>query len=568
MSILSRDKANPISRNANFVFFCLFVVTLGFWRNGTDPVNIPKLMVLAGFSGLIFGNALTAKVITQNKLVFYGVVAFIFTLFIPVLFSGAPLVQQIYGVSGRNTGLLAYIFLSLIFFGAATFPKEVDHKVISRAILVVGSGSTLICISELLGTNIMNINNVFGAPVGTFGNPNFVSAFSAMMTVGAFALALGLHLRLQDRAIYFLLSLSSFFVVFKSKSFQGVGAALIGVFVVTAFFLYQKKLKVFFIGLICVGFVGASLISFGLFEKGPLASSVYQFTLPIRIQYWQAGISMLKSHPFTGIGLNSYGDWYRVSRDADALIVPGAGVNTNVAHNVYIDFASNGGFPLLLSFTFLFGLSMVYSIRALSKLKTFDSLFVATFATWLVYLIQAFFSIDQLGLSAWGWILGGCLIGLSKNILQKEKVSPEPSPKEAKASRTVKIEKNVTNALIPQFIFFWVFLAAVFPAFKADIDWANARKTEQALVLSNQLSAWPQDEIRYSNGIASFLKSNLVNEALPLTLQGLELFPRSSVIWGQLYQNPASTIEQKNLALEKMLELDPLNPTVLSLKKF
>jgi len=53
-----------------------------------------------------------------------------------------------------------------------------------------------------------------------------------------------------------------------------------------------------------------------------------------------------------------------------------------------------------------------------------------------------------------------------------------------------------------------------------------------------------------------------------LIQQGLKMFPRSSVLWNYLYQNPKTPIDQRNLAREKLLELDPLNPAVLSLKKF
>jgi hypothetical protein len=66
----------------------------------------------------------------------------------------------------------------------------------------------------------------------------------------------------------------------------------------------------------------------------------------------------------------------------------------------------------------------------------------------------------------------------------------------------------------------------------------------------------------------SFLTSGLEGQAVPLIQQGLQMFPRSSVLWNYLYQNPKTPVEQRNLAREKLLELDPLNPAVLELKKF
>jgi O-antigen ligase len=549
--------------------WCLVLVTLGFWRNGTDPVNIPKLLLLGAFSGLMLGNVVVARLYKDNKVIFNLVGFFVLALTVPLMFSTAPLVQQFFGISGRNTGFLAYLFLAVLFLGAATLPRESDYQAVPRAILIAGYGSALFCIFELLGINLLGAVNNFGAIIGTLGNPNFVSAFSGMITVGSFALSLNSKFKLNQKLIFASLSLLSLFLVIMSKSFQGLGATFLGFLFVLLLFVFYKRVWIAFYGLIAAAIVGSSLILAGLFERGPLATSVYQYTLPIRVQYWQAGLKMLFDHPLTGVGLNSYGDWYRFARDADALITPGATVTTNVAHNVYIDFASGGGFLLLFAFTLLFGATFFYSIKALRKIEKFDALLISNLGVWVVYLITAFFSIDQLGLAVWGWIIAGAIIGISKNILGRTTESQEDKGKKILAAEKSRmIERNATNALIPQLLLFLIFVGAVTPAIKGDLDWAKARRSGQAQIIAAQVVKWPQDEIRYSNAMYSFLTSGLEGQAVPLTLQGLQKFPRSSVLWNYLYQNPKTPIEQRNRAREKLLELDPLNPAVLELKKF
>ena len=547
---------------------CLVLVTLGYWRNGTDPFNIPKLLLLGAFSGLMLGNVVVARLYKDNKVIFNLVGLFILALTVPLIFSTAPLVQQIYGISGRNTGFLAYLFLAVLFLGAATLPRESDYQAFPRAMLIAGYGSALVCVLELLGVNLLGAQNIFGAIIGTLGNPNFMSAFSGMITVGSFALSLNSKFNLNQKLVFASLSLLSLFLVIKSKSFQGLGATFLGIFLILLLFVFFRRIWVVFYGLIGVGVVGGSLLAAGLFEKGPLGSTVYQFTLPIRVQYWQAGLKMLFDHPLTGVGLNSYGDWYRFARDADALITPGAIVTTNVAHNVYIDFASNGGFLLLFTFSALFGATIYYSLKAFRKLHNFDALFFSCLGVWIVYLITAFFSIDQLGLAVWGWVIGGALIGISKGIIGQPAKGEDTGRKISAAEKSKMIERNATNALVPQLLLFLIFVGAVVPAFKGDLDWAQARRSGQAQVIAEQVVKWPQDEIRYSNAMLSFLKSGLEGQAAPLTLQGLQLFPRSSVLWNYLYQNPKVSVEQRNLAREKLIELDPLNPAVLELKKF
>lgn len=548
--------------------WALVLTTLGFWRNGTDPVNIPKLLLLGGFSGLVLGNVIVAKLYKDNKIIFNLVGFFVLALTIPLAFASAPLVQQFYGISGRNTGFLAYLFLAVLFLGAATLPRQSDYEAFPRAILIAGYASGFVCALELFGVNILDAVNNFGAIIGTLGNPNFVSAFSGMITVGSFALSLNKDFKLAQKLVFVFLSLLSLFMVIMSKSFQGLGTAFLGIFFVILLFVFYKRIWILFYGLLTSAAVGGSLIIAGLFEKGPLAASVYQYTLPIRIQYWQAGLKMLFDHPFTGVGLNSYGDWYRFARDADALITPGATVTTNVAHNVYVDFASGGGFLLLIAFTLLFGATLFYSLKALRKLRKFDALFVSALGVWIVYLITAFFSIDQLGLAVWGWAIGGALIGISKGIIDEPDKGDAKGKKISDAEKAKIIERNATNALIPQLLLFLMFIGAVVPAFKGDMDWAQARRSGMAQIIADQSAKWPQDEIRYSNAMYSFLTSGLEGQAVPLIQKGLQIFPRSSVLWNYLYQNPKTPIEQRNLAREKLLELDPLNPAVIELKKF
>jgi len=562
------EKSFPLSRSARILLLGLTLTTLGIWRSGTDPVNIPKLVAIAGFSSLILGSVLTSNTIKHNKVVFSLISFFVLTLFVPLFFSGAPLAQQLFGVSGRNTGFVTYIFLAILFLGAASLTQLSDFRFVPRAILLAGFGSGFFCILELLGINLLGAENPYGAILGTFGNPNFVSAFSGMISVGAFALAIQSDVSVKIRALYLLLSGLSFFLVIQSKSFQGLGSVFIGIFLVLALYLYLKKLWVILSTLLFLSGVGFILFFLGLLEKGPLSPYIFQYTLPIRLQYWQAGLTMLKEHPFTGVGLNSYGDWYRASRDADALITPGPNVTTNVAHNVYIDFASNGGILLGISSVLLFSTVLFYALKTIKSMKTYDSLFISTFIVWLLYSIQAFFSIDQIGLSVWGWTLGGALIGISKLNLADYVVDTKNSKKSTSTIKNGELSRSKTRALMPQFIFFLIFIFVAIPPFKADLDWAEARRSGNVSLLANQLNQWPQDEVRYSRGAYLFLTNNFEDQALTSTLDGLEIFPRSSALWSYLYQNPLASPTQRNLARENLIKLDPLNPEFLKLKKF
>ena len=147
-------------------------------------------------------------------------------------------------------------------------------------------------------------------------------------------------------------------------------------------------------------------------------------------------------------------------------------------------------------------------------------------------------------------------------------VDADKSKKPTNAFKNGELSKSETRALIPQFIFFWIFVFLTIPPFKADLDWAEARRSGNVSLLANQLNQWPQDEVRYSRGVYLFLTNNFEDQALRSTLEGLEIFPRSSALWSYLYQNPLASPMQKNSARDNLIKLDPLNPEFSKLKKF
>ena len=88
---------------------------------------------------------------------------------------------------------------------------------------------------------------------------------------------------------------------------------------------------------------------------------------------------MTIDHPFTGVGLDSYGDWYRVSRTLAATLRRGPDITSNAAHNVFLDFSSNGGFPLLIAYLLILGLSLVSAIRVVRRTNGFDFIHAGLF---------------------------------------------------------------------------------------------------------------------------------------------------------------------------------------------
>jgi len=169
----------------------------------------------------------------------------------------------------------------------------------------------------------------------------------------------------------------------------------------------------------------------GLINRGPLAPFVFGDTLIFRRDYWLAGIKMTVEHPLMGIGLDSYGDWYRRSRSLEATLRRGPEITTNAAHNVFLDLSSNGGIVLLIPYLALIYLTLVSIKRILKFGQNSNYLILGVISAWFAFQAQALISINQIGLAIWGWIMMGIIIGYDQftgkrnleSVIRKTKLS-------------------------------------------------------------------------------------------------------------------------------------------------
>jgi O-antigen ligase len=76
------------------------------------------------------------------------------------------------------------------------------------------------------------------------------------------------------------------------------------------------------IGYVIVVAIGGVFALLGALQIGPLTKYIYKTSVSLRGEYWQAGWNMGSDHPLTGVGFDTYGDWYRRVRDTQALVLP------------------------------------------------------------------------------------------------------------------------------------------------------------------------------------------------------------------------------------------------------
>ena len=112
--------------------------------------------------------------------------------------------------------------------------------------------------------------------------------------------------------------------------------------------------------------------------------------------------------------MDSYRDYYFRSRDLVASQRSIAESSVDSAHNVILDMLSTGGFPLAFIYILNLVLTFVSAFRVLKKMVGFDPLFVSIFSVWIGFQAQSLISINVIGLSVWGWVFGGIILGYEK----------------------------------------------------------------------------------------------------------------------------------------------------------
>jgi hypothetical protein len=307
--------------------------------------------------------------------------------------------------------------------------------------------------------------------------------------------------------------------------------------------------------------VGALIAILGMLNKGPLASLLYKPSVTYRGDYWRAGWEMTLEHPISGVGLDSYGDWYRRTRTIEATLRRGPEITSNAAHNVLLDLSSNGGFPLLIIYLLLTGLVIRSIVRLLKRSVSFDAPLAGLIAMWFAYQAQSIISLNQLGLAVWGWIISGALIGFEINTRDIDKNQTEtPQKKKQRTAAQIAASKVKPKTLVSVFGLLIVGVLVGTPPLVASTQYLSALKSQDALKAEKAAYRWPQDPARMGQIAGAFADSKLHSNELRVLVDGTKKFPDDFLLWNLLSQSTSATPEQKAEAKAQMKRLDPHNP--------
>lgn len=540
-------------RVQNLILFALLGITLIVtpWMN-LDPINLPKYLVLVVAGLALFGNLapyLKRVLGSESRLIVTAGLGFLAVLIIVYLFN-LDNVNQLHGAYGRNTGLLSYAALSLILLGVVFVSNRGFMAKILNVLVFTGVVNAVYGLIQWAGMDPVDWSNPYNPIVGTLGNPNFTSAHLGIAALASLALVFG-EMVMGWRFVLILNMLLSLFVIYQSDSSQGLLVFGLG----AGLLVYLKFLrgKLVLASIYLAGFVSVVVGGvLGILNKGPLASYLYQDSVTYRSDYWRAGWKMTVDNPFFGVGLDSYGDWYRFYRSEAATLRRGPDVTSNSAHNVFLDISSNGGFLLLIAYLVIIGLIFRSAFRIIKRAKAFDAIAAGLVVSWLAYLVQSVISINQLGLAIWGWVLGGAIIGYDT---YKDR-SDTPKAIRAPGKRPEQVPANVV--ITGSLGLIVGILVSIWPVAQ-DVSFRSALQSGDAVKIVSAADGFPGNTYYFNYAGDVLLQNKLDDQALELARKSIEMNPRDFNGWKLLISNPKLDEAEREKAMAEMKKLDPFN---------
>jgi len=365
-----------------------------------------------------------------------------------------------------------------------------------------------------------------------------------------------------------LLGLAGVLLSYLTESIQGPLTFVAGLTIAVLGSLWISNKRAIFYPLLALVVVGGTFLIYSMYGYGPLGATLLQYTLKLRFRYWQAAIEMMQNHPWLGVGVDSYGEYFRRSKSLALIQSNGTELMTNNAHSTPFQLGETLGIPFFLLYVGLQIYVIVRFVKAFRNPSDSAKPLLALFSVWVAFQLQSLISLDQLGLSIWGWVLGAAIIGLSFD--SAAVVAPPVIKGPRKAERT----KEVAPAFLKPGIAIGAIVGlmiALVPiradlAMKAAMEtpWSQEDEASKQTRLANLTAAikpLEHDPTYVSQAITEVYKMGKIEEGLALAKVGAALhqesFDSQYMVVDMLEQN-----QRWSEALpyrKRTTELDPMN---------
>ncbi len=461
----------------------------------------------------------------------------------------------LYGAMDRANGWLCYTALTLVLVAGAMAFDAASVPLLLQVLAGVGVVEALYGLVQYSGRDPIAWFRPF-VVMGTFGNPDFVSGFLGIAAVGLLGLVVSRSTSMRGRIAYGAALLLVLLTIRLSLAIQGLMGFTVGSVVLVGMLLLGldrphlvKRLRTPY-AVLALGFLVLSALA--MTDRGPLARILFKPSVQDRLYMWDAALRMFRMEPLRGVGLDAYGDWYRLVRSPASVAFHGPTVFSNEAHSVLLNLLATGGLLVTLPYLGLWIVVARAAVRAAQDPVTRGPAAILTGA-WAAYIADSLVSMDQIGFAVWGWLLAGAILALRP----AARIRGVGSPWQRGTTRLLVVGVALGG------------LASV--GYAVQVDHAIGAATllptttpaERAVAISAMTRAGLScpEPIRVLGVVEELKRIDAPGAAIRVGLDAVRRFPRESLLWQELAVVYESTHQwQRAVAVrEHMAVLDPLN---------
>jgi len=530
------------------VVYAAVIISLIFTSVNYDALIIPKVALLFTLALYILPNLIThiKNFFSDPKLLLLFIIssAIIFQMIIVMLLSEAPFEQEFFGRTGRGLGFSTFFSVIILMLLMAISSRVNDSNFIIGWLSFGGLISSLYALTQRFGFDVFNWDSRTNGIIGTLGNPNFQSSFTAMTLIPILVYSFSKSIKYVAIPINIFIFISTLYF---TQSTQGYIVLSAAVLIFLLLFTWYGK-RFFFYPLLASGLLVGSFAIAGMLNKGPLAYYLYKTSVQSRGDFWRSAFNTANANPIFGTGIDSFGDSFLIYRDRQQIEM------TDNAHNYFLEFAATGGYILAVLNLLVIFLTIYSFIALQKKLGKFDAKLSSIFCAWIVFQMQSLISPGTITLIVWGAILSGFLIGSNVKYVITHNDIKEIENKPKFLAQTASVCLLIVGLLI------------MFPLYKTDRDLKIGLALKNGDMIMKALTAYPESSVKYNVFTQEFLKSNLLPQAVDLGRKAVEFNPNAVSAWALIFVNPQAPLEERLKARDEILRLDPLNTEVFNFK--
>lgn len=541
------------------VIYSALLITISAtpWVN-SDALIIPKVIILSCLAAYLIPELIKdKKSLVKNKILrLQNILSllFVFQMILVIAISDAPFEQEVYGKTGRGLGFLTYFSLLIVMIYTSLRIKISDLSKIAFGIMISCILSSLYSVAQFYGFDFFDWRTQTNGIIGTIGNPNFQSSFVAIAFVPSI-----IYVWSKQYRVFLVTFVSGIliFTLYITESTQGYIALASSVIVFLLIHLWYRQQKMLFKVLSVSSFFMAIVAILGMLNMGPLSYYLYKVSVRSRGEMWQTANAIIKDNPIFGVGIDSLGDYSLRYRSAKTA----SGIDEYIdnCHNFILQFAATGGIGLAILYVGITTLALYSFIKLQRKIGRFDKLLAAIFAGWVSFQLQSVISPAAIPTLIWNFIFCGALIGLSKeiNLETSTPINIRSNKNGLNGKTTSKIDIKYLNLFV-----LLLALILTYPLFYADKISREANVKRDASLAVKAAKTFPESIVRYNRLGADLYESGLFGLSLEIGRSAVIFNPNAYQTWILILVNPSASIEERTVAKENLIRIDPFNKII------